>query len=580
MNIFFVVLTFLMSISHALGEPYSLVESSPKVLAKWESEGVELERFLKGKDGELFVKSLNQDLDLERDRVLKDPQRHKGYLHFFPIRWLTSKGFKFLLSGIVFRPDLKIENEGICGETRFLFRLAEKAPTSSNFADAQYLPMTLNVVFEHREQDSQGFCRNIWQAMDFRNKAASTVFLNKLVKGSLPQRLETNLQMLRFTSPQGSDVIEQGHYLLKVYRWKGSPRLLEISTLQNTVSPSLSEKSKDDLVDWVLKNQRDIRNGSFLIPQRFLAENSVSISPFGELRLPPSISQEKIEARSKKTNVKLEFDSEYLVRRLNSLSCSGCHSSRSIAGFHFLGEGRNNLLFNNLMSPLSPHAESIQLWREAQRLRLLSNNEPYAVPESERPSGGSLGAVCSPRASGDFASWKCNKGFRCKNITPTSDAGFGQCLPASAEGLAGMPCDVGTLSLGFTRIGDTYKSSGKLVCLGEGAVCATTNNGFPGGYCSRACTSPATTNFVEGKNEVCSAVPSLNDFSKCVDKKDSSFQECIASKTVMAVMPSCTFATDCLRDYACVKSNLTSAFGICAPPYFMEQLSIESRIAR
>lgn len=54
-----------------------------------------------------------------------------------------------------------------------------------------------------------------------------------------------------------------------------------------------------------------------------------------------------------------------LVRRLDTMSCNGCHQSRSVAGFHILGNDRLDMsVVNSLVDGMSPHTRSLVGFRK------------------------------------------------------------------------------------------------------------------------------------------------------------------------------------------------------------------------
>ena len=50
-----------------------------------------------------------------------------------------------------------------------------------------------------------------------------------------------------------------------------------------------------------------------------------------------------------------------LVRRLDTMSCNGCHQSRSVAGFHILGNDRADMSVVNALAALPP-LPHVDLW--------------------------------------------------------------------------------------------------------------------------------------------------------------------------------------------------------------------------
>jgi len=82
-------------------------------------------------------------------------------------------------------------------------------------------------------------------------------------------------------------------------------------------------------------------------------------------------------------------------------------------------------------------------------------------------------------------------------------------------------------------IGQPCTSDSQCV-ISEGGICLTAADGFPGGYCTRGCTSFCGVGFL------------------CVDAGS------------LACFTECTSARDCRSGYVC--EILTSGDGICIPP--------------
>ncbi len=131
-------------------------------------------------------------------------------------------------------------------------------------------------------------------------------------------------------------------------------------------------------------------------------------------------------------------------RRLNDITCAGCHQTRGIGGFHFPGvDWMAAKPSNSTVVPGSPHFFGDQVRRRAILTSMRDGERPdYSRGFSSRPqSRGSSelagseyddgwGAHCySPRANAadndrSFASWTCAKGLACQVMSEASRMGM------------------------------------------------------------------------------------------------------------------------------------------------------------
>jgi hypothetical protein len=135
-------------------------------------------------------------------------------------------------------------------------------------------------------------------------------------------------------------------------------------------------------------------------------------------------------------------------RRLNDITCAGCHQTRGIGGFHFPGVDWMATNPNNTtIVPASPHFFGDQV-RRREISREIRDGKPvdYSRGFSERPQlrgsrelagteyGDGWGAHCyGARAKvGDktadndptFTSWGCAKGLSCQVMSEASRMGM------------------------------------------------------------------------------------------------------------------------------------------------------------
>jgi hypothetical protein len=251
------------------------------------------------------------------------------------------------------------------------------------------------------------------------------------------------------------------------------------------------------------------------------------------------------------------------MRRLDDMTCSGCHESRSVAGFHFLGVDRDGAAVSNaLAAPFSPHSERDQPRRRAVLEALREDHIPsYARPLAERAAQGDAGygAHCG-LGDGGFADWTCEPRYRCDPFDASkSDATVGICLPEKQGGV-GDPCEVGPIVANVDPLRDRVAGARASACSG-GAVCNTNAVGFPGGMCTPSCGALAA----EG---ACGSIAILDAFNACL-AEGKSFEGCIAAHSSPAGLRRCSRAEPCRDDYICAGS------GVCIPPYFVFQMRVD-----
>jgi hypothetical protein len=131
-------------------------------------------------------------------------------------------------------------------------------------------------------------------------------------------------------------------------------------------------------------------------------------------------------------------------RRLNDITCAGCHQTRGIGGFHFPGvDWMAEHPSNTTIVPASPHFFGDQVRRRDILAEFRDGKDvDYSRGFSERPQlrgSGELagteyddgwGAHCyslrSKATENDptFASWGCAKGLSCQVMSETSRMGM------------------------------------------------------------------------------------------------------------------------------------------------------------
>ncbi len=152
-------------------------------------------------------------------------------------------------------------------------------------------------------------------------------------------------------------------YLLKVFDYDAQARRFVEAPLENQIDRDrlLADRElRRAFRDWLLDTGHfsELDRGTLVIPERFLARHAIAPTPAGfdvtellpEFGLvqregaeadPTFAEQDVIAALQKAAREGVELHNIRSVagfeRRLNDVTCAGCHQTRGIGGFHFPG---------------------------------------------------------------------------------------------------------------------------------------------------------------------------------------------------------------------------------------------------
>jgi hypothetical protein len=330
-------------------------------------------------------------------------------------------------------------------------------------------------------------------------------------------RIELNMQGSRVSAsdddasrdykpaPPGTDFGTQATYIIRVFRWDKVDRTnghwhpsyltnqIDRARLlgnrdgdENTCNEDKGTKiNRTELAAYLFSmgNSKanpdalnafgDIDNGILNIPQKFLACRAISVSPGGSARsgnqpfwntsdsVQAIISDVEIDAalaryRRRYPNALAFVGTADEVRtRLNDASCSGCHQSRAIAGFHFPGSDvAGTSPVNAVYLPGSPHFFGDQARRMDILRKIAAGGDPqgsslatsYALRPFSRYAalapdaaadpakriqliGGWGGACMIARPSGSVRKWGCASGLECQPVFKSANQPrIGVCL--------------------------------------------------------------------------------------------------------------------------------------------------------
>jgi hypothetical protein len=504
----------------------------------------------------------------------------------FRLRWLSDARARFELVGAVNRPDRGfVEGPGspsACGEARLVYRLvlepARRPPTP--------LPMTVSVVFPQPAQPGaapEAACAAIarrWRGLP-REGAARLDALAALYR-SLPPftKVETNLQSLHGPALRAGED-DHAEYLLRTLGRRGDTLVPE--PLLDTPRGDLDAGEQAALASWIRAHFDAIDRGTAVIPPRFLATRAVSVAPRGLARVANRPFARMFGDGSAAFGAlpyeagRLVRSPRGLVRRLDQATCSGCHESRAIAGFHLLGEARDpEARFNALANGRSNHLAAELAWRERVLLAAAEGGDGATEPRpfADRGSGG-YGAHCAIDADPTFAAWRCDAGLACHDLTGDE---VGVCAPADAnhEGDACEAARVVPASPPDAPDGDTIVAAAKEACLFGGTrsgadACSPNHYGFPGGMCSEACTTLGRA----GESVVCADLPASGYESDCFPLAVP-IEQCLATHLARRRVRACDAEHPCRDDFGCARvPGLGPREGACVPPYFVFQARVD-----
>jgi hypothetical protein len=387
---------------------------------------------------------------------------------------------RFVLAGIVNRMDRAYVAPETCGEIRLIYRLTRTdAPQVGDNSVSPRLPMTLNVVLKAKGDGDAITCSDIarrWLAGSDLT-IAGTRLAEKLTANDGPldlirpeniDRIETNLQIAH--APKSTVRDFRTDYLLKVFRYNAQTRLFEETPLENQIDRErilADENLERDFKTWLLdpKHFSEFDRGTVLIPEKFLATGAIAPTPVGfdssDLQPEFGLMQgegAKAEAVFSESDVVAALTTAVkdgvtlqnvrsvggFERRLNDITCSGCHQTRGIGGFHFPGvDWMAANPSNTTVVPASPHFFGDQIRRRDILTALRDGKQPdYSRGFSSRPQlrgstelagtgySDGWGAHCylqSAKAADNdrsFRSWTCAEGLACQTGGQASRIGM------------------------------------------------------------------------------------------------------------------------------------------------------------
>jgi hypothetical protein len=438
--------------------------------------------------------AVRKALDDEFDRYIA---RHKASLpnetigvgtsydfQLFDRASLYSDNSRFLLAGIVNRMDRAYLAEKNCGEIRLIYRLVRTGAAAEGEASPR-LPMTLNVVLKAKGDgaiDRSGKAIGCAETASRWLAAGDLTLTGKelaekltaqdgpldLIETESIDRIETNLQIAHAPKSRVRDF--RTDYLLKVFNYNAKSKTFEVAPLENQIDRErilADQKLRREFKNWLLDPAHfsELDRGTILIPEKFLSTGAVVPTPVGferselqpafglvaldEADSKPAFSESDVVAALKKAtehgvNLQNIRSVAGFERRLNDITCAGCHQTRGIGGFHFPGvDWIAAKPSNATVVPASPHFFGDQIRRRDILVAFRDGNRPdFSRGFSSRPQlrgstelAGSeyedgWGAHCylqHPNAADNdssFKSWTCAEGLACQAASRTTRIGM------------------------------------------------------------------------------------------------------------------------------------------------------------
>ena len=304
------------------------------------------------------------------------------------------------------------------------------------------------------------------------------------------KQLEVNAQIIRFPSGLKPSLRVKHCISFRVYGLEKSEQELTLREVPLENSPDVSAIQQDStrkasFFEWVDEHTADIDNGTYLIPEEFLATEALSYSTLGINRRANKpfdvvLGNHLERNNAPKGDLRWIKSKEALVDRLNNGTCVGCHQASTTAGFHFLGEDDHTISGGNqsIDSALFLHISIAKSLAEKHKYTASSiPNRRYVSTTFFAPGTKTVSTNHScilPEHEKDLqpdAQWnKCIRYEQCEKVRGFECwIYFGQCMPSKESLLAGNTCRTGVISDSTKQSARVFQPSFLCRC-----VCANT----------------------------------------------------------------------------------------------------------
>jgi hypothetical protein len=360
----------------------------------------------------------------------------------------------FILSGIINRMDRAFKLPGSCGEIRLIYR-----PVIAR-AEAARLPMTFDIILKARgDQPGAGQvpCAELarrWLDLGESQESGAALAARLIGNGGALEfatpaaidRIEINIQIGHEAT--GAAAPERADYLFKVFQYNAGLKVFEQGPLENQIDFArivADARLTIAFQKWILdpKHLAELDRGVAIIPPEFLAMRAIAATPAalegGQEAATIFKKDDVVEALAAAVRRGIAFENirsfAGFARRLDDITCSGCHETRAIGGFHFPGtDWMSKVSAEAVPLPASPHFIGDQP-RRRDILQTMRDRKPVdysrgfaARPRAKRAAAlagttylDGWGAYCAREGSdASFASWTCADGLACRAMPETS----------------------------------------------------------------------------------------------------------------------------------------------------------------
>ncbi len=494
----------------------------------------------------------------------------------FEKKFLDSTAMSFALSGVFNRLDRRAFYGQGCGEIRFIYRLGY-AIEQGGKPMVERLPMTLNVVFDVEADDCTIVAKEWLAPAGLRGEALLAWMLSEGALSQSARRrwrlkaVETNIQTLRFQSTMHPKMAGHIEYFLRVFHpLDAKADRFVPALLENTPDIKALRRNKSlraELLAYLRQPDtlERIDLGTLKLPDKYLAKRALSVSPRGLARLanrpfkqlfsPADFADLELSGH---TSIQSPVS---LIRRLDVATCQGCHQSRSIAGFHHVGDEPDaEHTFNALFRGSSPHLLGDLERRESYITAVARGQTPIEFRPFPERQGVAIGegAPCGLGDSG-FAGWLCKDDLHCAALEDTE---VGVCR--ADEGKVGDACQYGIMKSGRRPLRDRIEKLKTFGCDHGQDTCFQNVQAASQGMCVGGCDE------VTDPGAICGDFLDIDGFQKCL-RQDNSYESCAKTFAYPLALRRCDENHACRSDYVCTRTKIGEP-GACVPSYFIMQL--------